>query len=374
MLIHLVSSDGFKETESQRPTSCRCNRCNQPGHWNSDCVLARGSYGMGEIKRTTGIPRSFLKPASMDTPGAKINPQGLFMVNEMEEKAYSKKKIDKPIWDVDETSAAATAAPAPAIPEDLECPVCKDLFKDCIMMPMCACSVCDECARAALTEAENNNNACPACGTPDNSPEDLIPCRKVREKVNEFKSKNTGAAKVKAEADKARAAMPTLPDIILPGAGGGGGREVNHRGAADSPTYGMDERSPSVGSPDFLLSGNPLPPPGTSAAEAAAAAAGSRPSSPGTPLNNERTSPTPPPMQRPASPRLPRSSSRSPVRRRARSRSTSPREPRSRAVPLPDTSRPPPNFHRGKSKPLRNKAVKSSHYRVGKDSFKMYLI
>ena len=52
---------------------------------------------------------------------------GLFMVNEMEEKAYSKKKIDKPIWDVDETSNAAV--PAPAIPDDLKCPVCSDLFK-----------------------------------------------------------------------------------------------------------------------------------------------------------------------------------------------------------------------------------------------------
>ena len=47
----------------------------------------------------------------------------------MEEKAYSKKKIDKPIWDVDETGGAAAAAPAPAIPDDLKCPVCSDLFK-----------------------------------------------------------------------------------------------------------------------------------------------------------------------------------------------------------------------------------------------------
>ena len=75
------------------------------------------------------------------------------------------------------------------------------LFKDCIMMPICACSVCDKCARAALTEAKNNNknNTCPACGTPDNSPEDLIPCRKVRLKVNEFKRKN-GSSRVKKSA------------------------------------------------------------------------------------------------------------------------------------------------------------------------------
>ena len=45
----------------------------------------------------------------------------------MEEKAYSKKKIDKTIWDVDEPSTAA--APAPAIPDDLKCPVCQDLLK-----------------------------------------------------------------------------------------------------------------------------------------------------------------------------------------------------------------------------------------------------
>ena len=148
-------------------------------------------------------------------------------------------------------------------------------------------------------------------------------------------------------------AKPTLPDIILPNssaasaaAAGGVNSSKIVASAADSPTYGMDERSPSVGSPDFLLSGGmELPPPGTSAADAAAtaAAAGSRLSSPGTPLSNERNSPAPPP------PRIPRSSSRSPVRRsRPRSRSTSPREPRSRAVPLPDTSLPPPNFHRGK--------------------------
>ena len=63
------------QAENELECGIRCNRCHQPGHWNSDCQL-RGNYGMGEIKRTTGIPRSFLKPANMDTPGAKINPQG----------------------------------------------------------------------------------------------------------------------------------------------------------------------------------------------------------------------------------------------------------------------------------------------------------
>ena len=49
------------------------------------------------------------------------------------------------------------------------------------MMPSCACAMCDECARDSLIESETNT--CPACKEPDNSPEDLIPWRQVRDKV-----------------------------------------------------------------------------------------------------------------------------------------------------------------------------------------------
>ena len=48
-------------------------------------------------------------------------------------------------------------------------------------MPSCACAMCDECARDSLIESETNT--CPACKEPDNSPEDLIPWRQVRDKV-----------------------------------------------------------------------------------------------------------------------------------------------------------------------------------------------
>ena len=33
------------------------------------------------VKRSTGIPRSFLQASSADTPGAKINPQGKFVLH-----------------------------------------------------------------------------------------------------------------------------------------------------------------------------------------------------------------------------------------------------------------------------------------------------
>ena len=62
------------------PSHYVCMKCHQPGHWVTECPLAKSGINGGEIKKTTGIPRSFLKPTSKDTPGAKINPQGTLKV------------------------------------------------------------------------------------------------------------------------------------------------------------------------------------------------------------------------------------------------------------------------------------------------------
>ena len=62
------------------PNTYVCNKCHKPGHFIHDCpTLKQGNAT--ELKRTTGIPRSFLEPVDpnkiSDTPGAKINPQGI---------------------------------------------------------------------------------------------------------------------------------------------------------------------------------------------------------------------------------------------------------------------------------------------------------
>ena len=60
-----------KQASGGRPPSrnFRCSKCHQTGHWPQDC-------GLADLKKTTGIPRSFLKPSTAETPGAKIYPQG----------------------------------------------------------------------------------------------------------------------------------------------------------------------------------------------------------------------------------------------------------------------------------------------------------
>ena len=59
------------------PPNYRCNKCHVPGHFIHDCPLLKKPNQLQNIvKKTTGIPRSFLEPVTADTPGAKINNQG----------------------------------------------------------------------------------------------------------------------------------------------------------------------------------------------------------------------------------------------------------------------------------------------------------
>ena len=58
---------------SQPPTGYICKKCNKPGHYMTYCTLGKDQP---HIRPTTGIPRSFLRVATKDTPGVKINPQG----------------------------------------------------------------------------------------------------------------------------------------------------------------------------------------------------------------------------------------------------------------------------------------------------------
>jgi len=58
---------------SKPPPHWKCSKC-LGNHWVSDCPFANN-----DMKRTTGIPRSFLTPADSNVPGAKINPQGFIL-------------------------------------------------------------------------------------------------------------------------------------------------------------------------------------------------------------------------------------------------------------------------------------------------------
>eukprot|EP00794_Sanderia_malayensis_P008958 gene8957-9912_t len=71
-----------------------------------------------------------------------------------------------------------------AVPKELQCPMCKKLFHDAVVIPCCGTSYCDECIRNYLID---NDFACPSCKT-NSSPDDLIPNKSLRQAVEKFKN------------------------------------------------------------------------------------------------------------------------------------------------------------------------------------------
>ncbi|KAH8354933.1 hypothetical protein KR093_002153 [Drosophila rubida] len=138
------------------PASYRCNKCKRGGHWIKNCTFAGGKEQF-EVKRTTGIPRSF-----RGKPEISIEPEAskYLMSTEKEQE----------------------------IPEDLICGICRNIFVDAVMIPCCGSSFCDDCVRTSLLESEDSE--CPDCKEKNCSPGSLIPNRFLRNSVNVFKNES----------------------------------------------------------------------------------------------------------------------------------------------------------------------------------------
>jgi len=73
------------------------------------------------------------------------------------------------------------------ISDELVCPLCGDLLTEAVMLPCCAISTCDICAKTSLSKSleERAQMFCPLeeCSSNDISIEDLIPNRRLRQKA-----------------------------------------------------------------------------------------------------------------------------------------------------------------------------------------------
>ncbi|XP_063698661.1 E3 ubiquitin-protein ligase RBBP6 isoform X2 [Culicoides brevitarsis] len=160
------------------PPTYRCHRCHKPGHWIKNCPLGPIQRDMPEVKRSTGIPRSFIERDKNAT--------------------------------VEKTPAVIPEMPKTEVPEDLICSICKDLFTDAVMIPCCGSSFCDECVRTALLESEENE--CPDCQEKGTSPASLIPNRFLRRSVNNFKNETGYIVPKKQKVDRTQETEEAIQD------------------------------------------------------------------------------------------------------------------------------------------------------------------
>lgn len=164
------------------------------GHWIQACPTNDDPTfdGRPRVKRTTGIPRSFLKtiekPASLTNEGITDEckqPSGV-MVNAEGEWVVA--EPDQASWENFHARAKVSAAAQEAATLDskdlqekgLECSLDKRLFVEPTKTPCCQTTYCHDCINNALLE---NDLRCPGCSTENILIDDLKSDEEMAEKI-----------------------------------------------------------------------------------------------------------------------------------------------------------------------------------------------
>ncbi|CAG8980962.1 hypothetical protein HYALB_00003821 [Hymenoscyphus albidus] len=214
--------------DHEPPVGYICYRCGEKGHWIQVCPTNDDPNfdNKPRVKRTTGIPRSFLK--TVEKPSALTNNDGTtdetklpsgVMVNA--EGDFVIAEPDKASWEQfqakTKSSAALQKAAAAGDKElqdrGLECSIDKRIFIDPMKTPCCEKTYCNECITNALIESDFT---CPGCHTVGVLIDDLKPDDETSKKIKEYLDEKN-AAKREAEA-KERSKSPVVKRELTPAA------------------------------------------------------------------------------------------------------------------------------------------------------------
>ncbi|GJC89158.1 putative RING finger protein P8B7.15c [Colletotrichum liriopes] len=226
------------------PNGYICYRCGEKGHWIQLCPTNDDPEfdNRPRVKRTTGIPRSFLRTVDKSVAlaqsgddetkrpsGIMVNAEGEFVIAEP----------DKASWEQFQAKAKSSASAAKAIAmgdkelqeKGLECPIDKKMFIEPMKTPCCQKTYCNDCITNALIESDF---ICPNCSTEGVLIDDLKADEEAADKIKTFLKEKT-EAKSPTAASPAAAASPPKEKVEV--------KTETASGTAKSPT---PQKSPSV--------------------------------------------------------------------------------------------------------------------------------
>lgn len=171
------------------PQGYICHRCGEKGHWIQACPTNNDPNfdNKPRIKRTTGIPKTFLKKADKPvfdedgegkTSGVMLNADGEYVIVEPDSKSWVAYQAKANALEGDVYSL-----PLPAEHKDWECQSCGKLVKDATRTPCCKKLYCDQCIQSALLESDF---VCPGCGMNEVLLDSLVVDEDVRTQVSEY--------------------------------------------------------------------------------------------------------------------------------------------------------------------------------------------
>jgi len=168
------------------PSSYVCYRCGVSGHWIQSCpTLSNPEFeNKPRLKRTTGIPKTFLKKPEKSTfegdedgkpNGVMLNADGEYVVAQPDSKswdAYQAKKAP--------SSPQGDGSSASRRHQDWSCRICGNWSKEATRTPCCKKVYCSWCIENALLESDF---VCPGCGVDEILLDSLLADEEVRRQL-----------------------------------------------------------------------------------------------------------------------------------------------------------------------------------------------
>ena len=272
------------------PPGYICHRCGEKGHWIQACPTNNDPNfdGRPKFRRTTGIPRSFLKvvekPSDVDEDG-NINPaqmqkgvmytaNGEWVIAEPDNATWE--KIQEKQSAAVEKTKEVSAREQELRDRGLECPIHKGIFLDPVKTPCCGTTYCRNCIDNALVESDL---MCPNCGEQvllDSLTTDDETAAKIKtyedEKKAERKQKEKEASKSPVAAGTPHGnSPPAVPEVQVNGINSASSTPLSRKRSAEdelpndrkpsNPAASMQKANSKQGTPTPNVSSSTTPQP-----------------------------------------------------------------------------------------------------------------
>jgi protein MPE1 len=205
------------------PQGYICYRCGEKGHWIQLCPTNDNPEfdNRPRVKRTTGIPKSFLKTVDKATAlaqhgggdgddaklpsGIMVNAEGEFVIHEP----------DKAAWEQYQSKAKATAQKSAAEVDKeaqelgLACSIDNRMFIDPMKTPCCQKTYCNDCITNALIESDF---VCPGCQQEGVLIDDLKPDDEATDKIKKYLAEKDSKTKEASRSPVTSSKSPVAAD------------------------------------------------------------------------------------------------------------------------------------------------------------------
>lgn len=161
------------------PPNYVCFRCGQKGHFITACPTnADPNFDKPKLKKSTGIPRAFLKPVAAGEEGAGgvlVTADGSLVQAVSNDQEWQKIAST--------ASSIAAAQTYDSIPAELQCKICSKLLSEPVACPSCSVAYCEECILGIKDASQRLK--CPCCAK-TLSMDDLVLSEQLRKQVDQF--------------------------------------------------------------------------------------------------------------------------------------------------------------------------------------------